>query len=138
MVGRPALGWICDVTGRSQVVLAGIAMITVATIAALAFASADMPFWQLTLLAVATGIAGQTWNSVFTTAMSYRLAPEQLVEMNGRAFSFLSFGWMAAAPLFWALIELSDSYALPFAVIMVANAVVAVVLLVFAGGPDRA
>ena len=70
--------------------------------------------------------------------MSYRLAPEQLVEMNGRAFSFLSFGWMAAAPLFWALIELSGGYALPFAVIMIANAIVGVVLLVYSSKPDRA
>ena len=83
------------------------------------------------LLAIATGIAGQTWNSVFTTAMSYRVKPDKLAELNGRAFAFLSLGWMAAPPLFWVLIEYSGGYELPFMVILAANALAAVVLFAF-------
>ncbi len=136
MLGRPVFGWLCDASGRSTQVLGLICVTTIATIAALLTAAPQTPTWQLTLLAIATGIAGQTWNSVFTTAMSYRVKPEQLVELNGRAFAFLSFGWMAAPPFFWILIEWSGGYALPFALIMAANGLAALLLFAF-GHRDR-
>ena len=130
LFGRPLLGWFCDRTGQSQWVLAGLAVIGVFTIIALLqFASKDMPAWTLFAISIACGLSGQTWNSVFTTAMSYQVAPERLAEMNGKAFSFLSLGWMAGAPFFWILIELSGGYDLPFGIILVANLAVAVILV---------
>ena len=84
MLGRPLFGWFCDVTGRTGYVLAAIAVMVVATIIGLLAITADTPAWLLVVLAIATGLSGQTWNAVFTTAMSYRVAPERLVEMNGR------------------------------------------------------
>lgn len=137
MIGRPLFGWFCDVTGRSGYVLGAIALMTCVVIVAFLSVTADMPAWQLIILAVATGFSGQTWNSVFTTAMSYKVAPGQLVEMNGRAFSFLSLGWMAAPMLFWSLIELSGGYLLAFLVVLVANAVAALALFAFGGETDR-
>lgn len=131
LFGRPLLGWFCDKTGRSQLVLAFLAAIGVATVFALFhFAAKDMPAWQLFLIAIACGVSGQTWNAVFTTAMSYKVPPDRLAEMNGRSFSFLSLGWMAGAPFFWLLIELSGGYELPFGIVMVANAMAATLLLV--------
>jgi MFS family permease len=136
MIGRPLCGWLCDITRRSTMVLGMISVTTIATIIGLKFAEPGMPGWQLLLLAIATGIAGQTWNAVFTTAMSYRVAPEQLTELNGRAFAFLSLGWMATPPLFWVLIEYSGGYELPFMVVLGANALAAILLFVF-GRRDR-
>ena len=131
LVGRPLLGWFCDRTGHSQLVLAALAAIGVVTVMALfALAERGMPAWQLFLLAIACGLSGQTWNSVFTTAMSYRVPPERLAEMNGRAFSFLSLGWMAAAPFFWALIEISGGYTLPFLMVLGGDAAICIALLV--------
>ena len=137
MLGRPVFGWLCDVTGRSEYVLAAIAVMIVVTVIALLAVTVDTAAWLLVVLAVATGLSGQTWNAVFATAMSYRVAPERLVEMNGRAFSFLSIGWMAAPLLFWTLIELSGGYVVPFIIILAANAVAAVALLVFGGARDE-
>ena len=134
LFGRPLLGWLCDRTGRSQFVLAMLSAIGVVTIFALfQFSSPHMPAWQLFLIAIACGISGQAWNAVFTTAMSYKVPADRLAEMNGRSFSFLSFGWLAAAPMFWILIEFSGGYELPFGVVLVANAMAATLLLLNAG-----
>jgi hypothetical protein len=84
---------------------------------------------------VACGVSGQCWNPVFVTAMSFKVEEADLAEMNGRAFSFLSLGWMTSAPLFWWLIEVSGGYVLPFLIVAVANVVVAGVL--FFGGDRR-
>ncbi|MCB1509622.1 MAG: MFS transporter [Hyphomicrobiaceae bacterium] len=133
LLGRPALGWFCDKTGQSQLVLALLSAIGVATIFALMSVSgAGMPLWQLFILAIACGLSGQTWNAIFTTAMSYKVPPERLAELNGRSFAFLSLGWMAGAPFFWLLIEVSGGYAAPFIVVGAANALAAIALIVSA------
>jgi nitrate/nitrite transporter NarK len=134
LIGRPLLGWVCDVTGRPQLVLAMIAVAAVATILALLQVDGGTPGWVLVPLAFACGLAGQCWNPVFVTAMSFKVAEGELAEMNGRAFAFLSLGWMSAAPAFWALIELSGGYTLPFLLVVGANVVVAGVLLRAAEG----
>ncbi|MGI9521984.1 MAG: MFS transporter [Hyphomicrobiaceae bacterium] len=137
LTGRPLFGWICDVTGQPMHVLAAICVVTIASIIALLHISSATPYWQLTLLAMLTGIAGQAWNAVFTTAMSFRVAPNRLAEMNGRAFSVLSLGWMAAPSLFWVLIELTGGYLLPFVLIALGNAIAVVALLFFGSAYDR-
>ena len=129
LLGRPVLGWLCDRTGRPQRVLAGIAVVTVLTIGALMTVGPETPGWVLIPLSVACGISGQCWNPVFVTAMSFKVAEGDLAEMNGRAFSFLSLGWMGAAPVFWVLIEISGGYALPYTLIAVANLVAVAVLI---------
>ena len=135
LFGRPVLGWLCDRTGSAQTVLAAIALVTVGTIVALLGFGADSPGWLLVPLAVACGVSGQCWNPVFVTAMSFKVEDADLAEMNGRAFSFLSLGWMSSAPVFWGLIEVSGGYVLPFLIIAAANVVVAGVLLF--GGERR-
>ena len=134
LIGRPVLGWLCDRTGNAQLVLAGIAMVTVGTILALLAFGPDSPGWLLIPLAVACGISGQCWNPVFVTAMSFKVEDSDLAEMNGRAFSFLSLGWMSSAPVFWGLIEVSGGYQAPFLLVAAINVVVAGVLLF---GGDR-
>jgi hypothetical protein len=62
--------------------------------------------------------------------MSFKVADADLAEMNGRAFAFLSLGWMSAAPVIWGLIEISGGYTLPFLLVAGANLVVAGVLAV--------
>jgi MFS family permease len=134
LIGRPVLGWLCDRTGNAQLVLAGIAMVTVGTILALLAFGPDSPGWLLIPLAVACGVSGQCWNSVFVTAMSFKVEDADLAEMNGRAFSFLSLGWMSSALVFWGLIEISGGYVAPFLIVAAINVVVAGVLLF---GGDR-
>ena len=134
LVGRPVLGWVCDRTGRPQVVMAVIAMITVATVLVLLTFGPGSPGWLLIPLAVACGVSGQCWNPVFVTAMSFKVEEADLAEMNGRAFSFLSLGWMSSAAIFWGMIEISGGYAAPFLLIAAANVVVAWVLMF---GGDR-
>jgi hypothetical protein len=67
--------------------------------------------------------------------MSFKVEEADLAEMNGRAFSFLSLGWMSSAWVFWGLIELSGGYMAPFLIVAAANVVVAAVLLF--GGERR-
>jgi len=128
LIGRPLLGWVCDRTGRPQLVLAMIALMAVATLVALLQVDAATPLWVLVPLAVACGLAGQCWTPVFVTAMSFKVADADLAEMNGRAFAFLSLGWMSAAPVIWGLIEISGGYTVPFVLVAGANIVVAAVL----------
>jgi MFS family permease len=135
LIGRPVLGWLCDRTGRPQLVLAVIAAITVASVLALLAYGPGSAGWVLVPLAVACGVSGQCWNPVFVTAMSFKVDEADLAEMNGRAFSFLSLGWMSSAPIFWGLIEISGGYTAPFLLIAAANVVVAGVLIV--GGERR-
>lgn len=134
LFGRPFLGWLTDRVGNPQAVLAGIAIVTVAAMLALLQVGPGTAPWLLVPLAIACGISGQCWNSVFVTAMSFRVEPGDLAELNGRAFGFLSLGWMASPPLIWALIELTGGYFVPLMAVAALNAVIAVVLL---AAPER-
>ncbi|MDH3667973.1 MAG: MFS transporter [Paracoccaceae bacterium] len=129
LLGRPVLGWLCDRTERPHAVLAGIAVVTVITVGAMLNVGPDTPVWLLVPLAVACGVSGQCWNPVFVTAMSFEVADDELAEMNGRAFSFLSIGWMGTAPVFWALIEFTGGYVVPYIIIALANLGVIAVLM---------
>ena len=134
LFGRPFLGWLTDRAGNPQGVLAGIALITVGTMLALVQVGPGTAHWMLAPLAVGCGISGQCWNSVFVTAMSFRVEAGDLAELNGRAFGFLSLGWMTSPPLIWGLIELTGGYFVPLMGIAGLNAVVALVLL---AAPER-
>jgi sugar phosphate permease len=134
LVGRPILGWLTDRAGNPQAVLAGIALVTVAAMLALVQVGPGTPAWVLVPLAVACGISSQCWNSVFVTAMSFRVEAGELAELNGRAFAFLSLGWMASPPIMWGLIELTGGYVVPFAAVAALNAIVAIVLV---AAPER-
>lgn len=129
LVGRPVLGWVTDRAGNAQAVLAGIAVVTVVAMLALLQVGPETPEWVLVPLAICCGISGQCWNSVFVTAMSFRVEAGELAELNGRAFGFLSLGWMAAPPVIWALIELTGGYTVPLTAVAVLNVIVAVVLV---------
>ncbi|MEO1493423.1 MAG: MFS transporter [Pseudomonadota bacterium] len=128
LIGRPVLGWLTDRTGDADRVLAMISVVTVLAIAALLQVGPETPLWMLMPLAVACGISGQCWNSVFVTAMSFRVGSGDLAELNGRAFAFLSLGWMASPPIIWGLIELTGSYGVPLTGLAVLNAAAALLL----------
>ncbi|MFK7944491.1 MAG: MFS transporter [Paracoccaceae bacterium] len=130
LIGRPVLGWLTDRIGHAQWVLAGIAIVTVVASVGLLGVTTETPGWVLIPLAVACGISGQCWNSVFVTAMSFRVDPGDLAELNGRAFAFLSIGWMASPPIIWAMIELTGGYTVPLLCVASINAVLAAVLLI--------
>ncbi|MFY0612570.1 MAG: MFS transporter [Hyphomicrobiaceae bacterium] len=128
LFGRPVFGWICDRIGRTDVVLIGIALISVASSYGLVLVDAEWSTWAFFGLALACGFAGQGWNAVFTAAMSELVPREKLAEMNGRAFSILSLGWMSGAPFCWYLIEVFGNYRPLYAVVMALNLAVAVLL----------
>ncbi len=129
LVGRPVLGWFTDRVGSAQMVLAGVAFVTVIASVCLTQVTPDTPAWMLIPLAMACGISGQCWNSVFVTAMSFRVDAGDLAELNGRAFAFLSIGWMAAPPMMWGLIELTGGYTVALLTVAGINAVVGFVLV---------
>ena len=134
LAGRPALGWLTDRIGNPQAVLAAIAIATIATMLGLLQVGPGTASWWLVPLAVGCGISGQCWNSVFVTAMSFRVDAGELTELNGRAFAFLSLGWMGAPPVIWALIELTGGYTVPLLAVAALNAAISVVLLAL---PER-
>lgn len=130
LIGRPVLGWLTDRVGNAERVLAGIAVVTVLTSAGLLAVEPDTPGWLLLPLAIGCGVSGQCWNSVFVTAMSFRVDSGDFAELNGRAFAFLSIGWMASPPIIWGLIELTGGYVVPLLGVAAINAGVACVLLI--------
>ena len=133
LIGRPVLGWLTDRIGNAQLVLAGISIVTVIASLWLTHVGPETPGWVLIPLAVACGISGQCWNSVFVTAMSFKVDPGDLAELNGRAFGFLSLGWLAAPPIVWGLIELTGGYDVALISVAAINGLVALVLIVTPG-----
>ena len=133
LIGRPVLGWLTDRIGNAQLVLAGISIVTVIASLWLTHVGPETPGWVLIPLAIACGISGQCWNSVFVTAMSFKVDPGDLAELNGRAFGFLSLGWLAAPPLVWGLIELTGGYDVALISVAAINGLVALVLIVTPG-----
>ena len=133
LFGRPVLGWLTDRIGNAQRVLAGIAVMTVVAALSLMQVTPGTPQWLLVPLAMACGVSGQCWNSVFVTAMSFKVEAGDLAELNGRAFAFLSVGWMAAPPIVWGLIELTGGYTVALMSVAGLNAVVALVLVMVPG-----
>ena len=113
--------------------LAGISLVTVIASLWLTHVGPETPGWVLIPLAIACGISGQCWNSVFVTAMSFQVASSELAELNGRAFAFMSVGWMASPPLIWGMVELTGGYLVPLTILAFLNLSVAVLLL----GPMR-
>ena len=79
-------------------------------------------------LALACGVSGQCWNSVFVTAMSFHVESSELAELNGRAFAFMSVGWMASPPLIWGLVELTGGYLVPLSALAGTNLLIAIFL----------
>lgn len=138
LIGRPVLGIVTDRLGSPGVVLAAIALTTVCALSGLLLLQPGSPGWVLIPLAIACGISGQCWNSVFVTAMSFQVASNDLVDLNGRAFAFMSVGWMASPPTLWMLIEGTDGYLVPFALLAALNLVLAVLLLLRHGGRQKA
>lgn len=134
LIGRPVLGWLTDRVGNAQRVLAGIACVTVASSVALMQVGPETRGWILIPIAIGCGISGQCWNSVFVTAMSFKVEAADLAELNGRAFAFLSIGWMSSPPLMWALIELTGGYTVPLLSVAGINALLALVLFAM---PER-
>lgn len=130
LLGRPFLGWLTDRTGNPGLVLTGVAAMAVLMVLALLEVGPETPLWMLVPLAIGCGIAGQCWNPVFVVAMSFRVAPGDLAELNGRAFGVLSLGWTVAPSVIWALIELTGGYGVPMGGIAVLNTLVVGILLV--------
>jgi MFS family permease len=128
LLGRPVFGWICDRIGRTDVVLISISLISLVSCYGLVIVEAGWGTWAFFVLALACGFSGQGWNAVFTGAMSELVSREKLAEMNGRAFSFLSLGWMAGAPFCWLLVEAFGNYRLLYVVLMALNLAVALLL----------
>lgn len=132
LFGRPMFGWICDRIGRTDVVLITIALISVGASFGLVAAQATWSGWAFLGLALACGASGQGWNAVFTAAMSELVPREKLAEMNGRAFSFLSLGWMTGAPFCWLLVESFGNYRPLYMVVIALNLFVALMLAIWA------
>lgn len=137
LFGRPVFGWLCDRLGRTDVVLVGIALISVASSYGLVLVQATWNAWLMLALALSCGASGQGWNAVFTAAMSEHVPRQKLAEMNGRAFAFLSLGWMSGAPFCWLLIETFGNYRPLYVVMMVLNLVVAFLLSIWAMRRNR-
>jgi len=133
LIGRPILGIMTDRIGNAQMVLAGVAVMSVIAMVALLQVDSETPSWVLIPLALACGISGQCWNSVFVTAMSFRVEAADLADLNGRAFAFLSIGWMLSPPIIWALIEVTGGYTVPLMGIAVLNVFVVAVLIAVRG-----
>lgn len=129
LIGRPLLGMLTDRVGRPEWILGIIAIVTVCALAALLQVDRQTPGWILVPLALACGVSGQCWNSVFVTAMSFQVARDELAELNGRAFAFMSVGWMASPPIIWSLIEITGGYFVPLSGLALINLAVAMLML---------
>ncbi|MBU2532721.1 MAG: MFS transporter [Alphaproteobacteria bacterium] len=132
LFGRPVFGWFCDRLGRTDVILISIALISIAASYGLLIVETDWSAAAFLILALACGFSGQAWNAVFTAAMAEHVPREKLAEMNGRAFAFLSIGWMSGGPFCWLLIELFDNYRPMYVAVIGLNVMVAVMLSIWA------
>lgn len=127
--GRPLAGFVSDRIGSPEITLAVLAVGASLSIGGALALTPESPVWVIYPLAVLAGLSGNSWSPVFMTAVSLRAPVGQVSEMNGRAYAFASLGWMTAPPLIWGLIELSGSYAAPFALVICGNLVSSMLLI---------
>ncbi|ANK80520.1 MAG: hypothetical protein TEF_06695 [Rhizobiales bacterium NRL2] len=129
IAGRPLAGYFSDRIGSPESTLAILAVGASVAIAGALALTPESPAWVMYPIAVLAGLSGNSWSPVFMTAVSLRAPAGQVSEMNGRAYAFASLGWMTAPPLIWALIELTGSYAAPFAVVIAGNLISGAMLI---------
>jgi MFS family permease len=129
IAGRPIAGFFSDWIKSPEITLAILAVGASCAILGALNLSPDSPKVFMYAVALLAGLSGNSWSPVFMTAVSLRAPAGQVGEMNGRAYSFASMGWMAAPPLIWGMIEVSGGYTAAFSVVIAGNLIGGAALL---------
>jgi len=127
VVARILLGWLADRTGRPAVNLTVQAAIAAALVLGFA-ALPDHPRLGLAAgIAGATGWFGASWNGIYMAEVARLSPPDRIVEMTSSSILFTFLGYVAGPSLFSLLVTLSGGWRVPFAMIAVQLALMAVI-----------
>jgi MFS family permease len=131
-VGLPSRvlwGYVASRWMSPNTVLAMLGMVMMVATALTGFNSPDWPFWAVLTVAVVVNMTAGGWQGVALSEVA-RLAPKgQVGAITGAVISLSCIGQVILPPIFAAVLTVSGSYALAFALVAVPAGIVAVPLL---------
>lgn len=115
VVARVVVGWIADRIGSARLTLTALALASAAVTAGVACLSAAWPVWAIIGLAGIAGFAAASWNGVYLAEVAARV-PAALVGQATAGSTFFAFiGYVVGPAAFGAVVAVTDSYPLAFA-----------------------
>ncbi len=129
VAGRIAWGRLADVSGRSQWLLALLALGMAASAAATGLVNAAWPAWSVFALCALFGATGASWNGVYLAEITRRVPPAEVSRATGGGLFVTFAGVVVAPPLFGLAATMSDSFTPAYLVLAAATAVIGIVLL---------
>lgn len=116
VVSRPVWGVVADRLNASRLLLSGLGVAMGLCGAAAAMFSPSLPLAVIVAVCAIYGASAIGWNGIYLAEVA-RLAPEGKVGLcTGGALMFTFSGALAGPPLFGAIVGVTGSYALGFAV----------------------
>ncbi len=129
VIGRVAWGALADATGRSQFVLAVIALGMAVSSAATAFFAGEWPSWAVFIVCAAFGATGVGWNGVYIAEITRRVAPDEVTRATGGGL-FVTFAGVVTAPaVFSIVVHMTGGYSAAYLILAAGTFVVGVLML---------
>jgi fucose permease len=118
LAGRLAWGALADALDDARRVLIGLGVVTAISAALFTQISAQWPYAGIMALAVVFGACTFGWNGVYIAELARRAPPGKVAHATGASLMFAYSGAVVVPPLF-ALVRLwTDSYAVPYAMLV--------------------
>lgn len=112
--GRVGAGWTADRLRSNRAVLSGLAVSSACTMSAVAMIGPGWSPAAIVAISAIAGLASVSWNGIYLAEIA-RSAEDRIAEATAGSAFFTFVGYMAGPALFAAVVRLSGSYSLAFA-----------------------
>lgn len=132
LIGLPSRilwGYISSRWMSPNKVLALLGFVTTISVALTGLNSLSWPTWALLSVAVAVNATASGWQGVTLSEIARRAPPGQVGAITGSVISLSCIGQIILPPLFAAVLLLTNSYALGFALVSIPPSIIGVMLL---------
>ena len=123
-------GYVASRWLRPNAVLAMLGFIMTVATALTGFGSAEWPFWAVLAVAVTVNATAGGWQGVALSEVARLAPPGQVGAITGSVISLSCIGQVVLPPIFAAVLTLTGSYALGFALIAIPASVVGFMILI--------
>jgi MFS family permease len=129
VVGRIVWGRIADITGRSQLLMALLALSMAVSAALTACITPSWPHWSIFGVCGLFGATGAAWNGVYLAEITRRVPAAEVSRATGGGLFVTFSGVVIAPPLFGLVVAMSGSFAPAYFCLAVATAAIGLVIL---------